>query len=90
MNPFKGKKESKEEKKQVKLEELMARNNLQDLSQEDKESVKHILNQTLNSSFMALSFKAEDTAKIGLTHLMIEQNLIIIKLLNEISKKLDK
>ena len=90
MNPFKDRKEKKADKKQEKLEELMERNNLQDLSQEDKESVKHILEQTLNSSFMSLHFKAEDTAKIGLTHLMIEQNLIIIKLLNEISNKLDK
>lgn len=86
---FKGK-EEKEREKQEKLEEQMKRYNLEDLSQEDKEYIKSITYRLMGTGLISFGSKAEDTAKIELLKLLIEQNWLIIKLLNEMNNKLDR
>lgn len=84
-------KEEKEIKKQEKLDELMKRYNLEDLSPKDKESVKLISMGLAGTGLIHLtSSKAEDVAKLSLLEALVDQNWIIIKLLNEINEKLDK
>lgn len=83
-------KEKKELKKQEKLDDLMGRYNLDGLSQEDKEYARMIIKSMSGTSLIGFAAKAEDTAKIGLSQTMIDQNFLIIKLLNEISDKLDR
>lgn len=90
MNPFKGRKDKKEEKRQEKLEEMMSRYNLNELSPEDKEYARMIVKSMAGTSLIGLTSNAEDMAKIGLSQTLVEQNFLIIKLLNEISNKLDK
>lgn len=83
-------KEEREMEKQEKLEEQMKKYNLENLSQEDKEYIKNITNRLMGTGLISLGSKAEDTAKIELLKLLIEQNWLIVKLLNEINNKLDK
>ena len=89
MNPFKSK-EQRQEKKQEKLEELMAKYNLENLSQEDKETAQLITYNLWGTGLISLGAKAEDSANIGLLTAIVEQNFMMIKLLNEINNKLDK
>lgn len=89
MNPFKSK-EQKQEKKQDKLEELMERNNLQNLAQEDKETVESIFKSLSYTPIVGRGGNKVDDATLNMTQAIIDQNLIIIKLLSEINHKLDK
>lgn len=89
MNPFKNRKDKKEEKKQESIEDLTSRHNLNELSLEDKEYVTSLIEGMRGTTAIGFTSSAEDTAKIGLLQTIIEQNFLTIKLLNEISNKLD-
>ena len=80
-------KEEKEEDKLKRLDIQMSQYNLKDLSEEDKKEVHSILYGLLGTGMIAISSKPEDAAKIDLLKVLIEQNWMIIKLLNEIKNK---
>ncbi|MDU0323860.1 MAG: hypothetical protein ACLRWO_12315 [Clostridium butyricum] len=91
-------KENKQEKalkkQQEQFEQLKSKYNLNNLTQEDAQTLQRISDSLAGMGFLkagvALSFgKAEDQAKIGYLSAMIDQNFLIIKLLSDISNKLD-
>ena len=90
MNPFKNRKGKNEERTQESIEEITSRYNLDALSQEEKEYVSSLIKGMSGTTAIGFTSSAEDTAKIGLLQTIIEQNFLTIKLLNEISNKLDK
>lgn len=95
MDIFGGEKQTKEEKQKTKTDEMMKKYGLDGMEGKDVESVKRIVNDLVGNNFfkagMALSFaKAEDQAKVTYLSALVEQNWIIIRQLNEISRKLDK
>lgn len=95
MGIFGGEKQTKEEKQKTKTDEMMKKYGLDGMEGKDVESAKRIVNDLVGNNFfkagMALSFaKAEDQAKVTYLSALVEQNWIIIRQLNEISRKLDK
>lgn len=89
-----GGKESKEEKEARKVAELLSKYGLEDLSGKDLESVKTIASSLAGNNLITfgttLSGKAEDVAKLSYLSALVEQNWIIIRQLDRISKSLDK
>ncbi|WP_069649647.1 hypothetical protein [Caloranaerobacter ferrireducens] len=86
---------NKEEKKQKEAEELMKRYKLNNIDEKDLEMIKEIANDLAGTGLlkagMAFSFaKAEEQAKVSYLSALVKQNWIIIRKLDEISKKLDK
>lgn len=95
MGLFGGEKQTKEDKQKAKTDEMMQKFGLDGMEGKDVESVKRIINDLAGNNFlkagMALSFaKAEDQATVTYLSALVEQNWIIIRQLNEISRKLDK
>lgn len=83
-----------EEKKAAKVEELLNRYGLQELSDErDFDSVTRIAwNLTGNKMIelgVALQGNGADSAKLSYLNAIMEQNFIIIRQLDRISKKLE-
>ncbi len=94
-----GSKESKEAKKQEKeqkeVQKLLEKYQLEEISEKDLVVLKRIANDLAGNGMfkagMALSFaKAEEQAKVSYLSALVEQNWMIIRKLDEISKKLDK
>ena len=87
-------KDEKEEEKLEKINQKMEQIGLQDLSMEDKKRIKLILTRLSGTGLMdfgiTLSGKAEDITKISYLGTLVEQNWVVIKLLDEISNKLDR
>ena len=87
-------KETKEEKQARKARELLEKYGLETVNEKDQASIRVIVNELAGSAFMeagvALSAKAEDNLKIHYLHALVEQNWIIIRLLDQVNKKLDK
>ncbi|BCK01391.1 hypothetical protein [Anaerocolumna chitinilytica] len=88
-------KEEKESKEQQKLQDALDTYELNDLDMKYAQSVRYI-QQTLaaanvmeNGAFLA-GMKGEESIKITYLNTLIEQNWIIIRQLDEISKKLSK
>lgn len=89
---FFGNSESKEAKKEEKLNALMAKYGLENLSPEYREKVKFINNELMGTGLgeagMAFSFaKVEEQVKVSYLRALVEQNWMIIRLLDEIAKK---
>jgi hypothetical protein len=87
--------DSKEDKQKKELEKFMERYQLDDISPKDLEIIRKIAQDLAGNNLfkagMALSFaKAEEQAKVGYLSALVEQNWMIIRKLDEISKKLDK
>lgn len=87
--------EKKEAKKEAKLQKFMERYQLNDISPEDYTVIERVANDLVaNNLFkagMALSFaKAEEQAKVGYLSALVEQNWILIRKLDEMSKRLEK
>lgn len=90
-----GSKESKEEKEARKVAELLSRYGLEEISDpKDKDSIKAIAQSLAGNNLITfgttLSGKAEDVAKLTYLSALIEQNWIVIRQLDRISKLLDK
>lgn len=89
-----GNKASKEEKKAAKMQEMANKYNLGDINPKDLETIKSINYELMGTGLMEfgtlLTGKAEDNVKIAYLNTLIQQNWIIIRQLDEISKKLDK
>lgn len=88
-------KETKEEKKTRKEAELLAKYGLNDLSGKDLESVKTIVselagNKWLETGALFTGAKAEEIVKMSTLTTLVEQNWIIIRMLDRITKQLGK
>lgn len=95
MGLFGGTKETKEEKKERKAQELLEKYGLGNLSHEYVDSVKNISTELAGTGMIEFGsqlsgMKSEDTLKVSYLRAIVEQNFIIIRELDEISKKLDK
>lgn len=89
-----GNKETKEEKNAKKMQEIANKYNLNDINAKDLESIRNINYGLMGTGMIEfgtlLTGKAEDNVKIAYLNAIIEQNWIMIRQLDEISKKLDK
>lgn len=85
-------KEEKEAKKIEKLQAIVAKYHLDGINPKDLESIQSINSELFGTGMMEfgtlLSGKAEDNVKIAYLNTLIQQNWIIIRQLDEISKKL--
>ena len=84
-------KETKEEKQSRKLQELMDKYGLENVSDPmTAKALQDIATTMTSSNFMtvgaALTGKAEDVAKISCLRAIIEQNFIIIRQLDKLTK----
>ncbi len=85
--------EEKEAKKEAKLNAMMAKYGLENLSPEYRDKVKDISLELMGTGLMeagmALSFnaKSEDALQVYYLRALVEQNWIIIRLLDEIKRK---
>lgn len=84
--------ETKEEKKERKVQELLEKYGLQNLSDpRDKESVKAISEALLGNKLIEVGTVMQgggaDAAKMSYLRAIVEQNWIIIRLLDELNKK---
>lgn len=93
MNPFK----SKEEKKQIKAErqerltnEFLENKNLEGLNEVDKEFASKINDNLFDVMRYTIKGTQGEIAQLDMQSIIVEQNWLIIKLLNEINNKLDK
>lgn len=85
---------SKEEKQAQKVQEMMERFGLNNLSEADYKSCQKIINDLAGVGLMkagiALSFgKAEDQCKIAYLSALVEQNWIVIRQYDEMNQRLD-
>ena len=84
-------KEEKEVKKIEKLQAIAAKYHLDGINPKDLESIQSINSELLGAGMMEfgtlLSGKSEDNVKIAYLNTLIQQNWIIIRQLDEISKK---
>jgi hypothetical protein len=88
-------KESKEEKQQQEMNKFMQKYKLENIDVKDLEMIKEISSDLLALGLfkvgMALSFaKGEEQAKVGYLSALVKQNWIIIRKLDDISRKLNK
>lgn len=90
-----GKKETKEEKENRKLQEFMERYQLESLDEKDLVVLQRIANDLVGNSFfkvgIALSFaKAEEQAKVTYLSALVEQNWMIIRQLGRLNEGIEK
>ncbi|WP_425539405.1 hypothetical protein [Microaceticoccus formicicus] len=90
-----GKKETKEEKEERKLQEFMERYQLESLDEKDLIVLQRIANDLVGNNFfkvgMALSFaKAEEQAKVTYLSALVEQNWMIIRQLGRLNENIEK
>lgn len=87
-------KEDKEAKKLAKMNEIAAKYHLGGINPIDLESIRDINSELFGTGLMEfgtlLSGKTEDNVKIAYLNALIQQNWIMIRQLDEISKKLDR
>ena len=85
-------KEKNEDMKQAKIQLMLDKYNLAGLDEKYVESIKEIQLELMGAGMMefglAFSAKAEDNVKIAYLNTLIQQNWIMIRQLDEISKKL--
>lgn len=95
MGLFGGNKETKEEKQERKAQELLDKFNLGNISHEYVDSVRKISEELAGTGMMEFGaqlsgMKTEDTLKVSYLRAIVEQNFIIIRQLDEISRILNK
>lgn len=87
-------KENREDKKLAKMQQIASKYHLEDINPKDLEAIKNINYELMGTGLMEfgtlLSGKSEDNVKIAYLNTLIQQNWVIIRQLDEISKKLDK
>lgn len=87
-----GSAEDREAKNEEKINKMMAKYGLENLSPEYAEKVKVIQSELLGIGLMETGMKlsmakAEEQMKVSYLHAIYEQNWMIIRLLNDIAKK---
>lgn len=91
-----GGKESKEDKAARKEQELLEKYGLENISRENVDSVKKIINELVGTGMMetglklSMSGKTEDVLPVYYQRAILEQNWIIIRQLDRITKLLEK
>lgn len=85
---------SREERDEQKMQQMMERYGLSELTQDNYESCRKIFNNLLGSGLMkagmALSFsKTEELCKVSYLSAMVEQNWIVIRQLDEMNQRLN-
>lgn len=87
-----GSKETKEEKKLRKTQEVMKKYRLDSLSPDYVEAVKDLNLELVGANLMEFGLlitgKTEDNAKLAYLNTLIQQNWIIIRQLDELNKKI--
>lgn len=85
--------EEKAAKAQAKIDKIMTKYHLQDVSQEYKEHIIDINQELAGIGLMeagftlGMGYKPEDKVKAAYLHAIFEQNWIIIRLLDKIANK---
>lgn len=88
-----GNAEDKEAKKEAKLDAMMAKYGLENLSPEYRSKVKDINSELIGTGLMeagmklSMNAKAEDQLQVQYLRTIMEQNWMIIRLLDEIKNK---
>lgn len=88
-----GNNEDKEAKKEAKLDAMMAKYGLENLSPEYRSKVKDINSELIGTGLMeagtklSMNAKAEDQLQVQYLRTIMEQNWMIIRLLDEIKNK---
>lgn len=88
-----GNAEDKEAKKEAKLDAMMAKYGLENLSPEYRSKVKDINSELVGTGLMeagmklSMNAKAEDQLQVQYLRTIMEQNWMIIRLLDEIKNK---
>lgn len=89
-----GNSEKKEQKREEKLKAIASKYHLENINPKDLEAIKDINSELLGTGMLEfgtlLTGKAEDNVKISYLNTLIQQNWIIIRQLDEISKKLNQ
>lgn len=91
-----GGKESKEDKAARKEQELLEKYGLENISRENVDSVKKIINELVGTGMMetglklSMSGKVEDVLPVYYQRAILEQNWIIIRQLDRITQLLEK
>lgn len=87
-------KEEKEEKERKKLQDALDKYDLGNINTDYAKAVQNIQSELLGTGMMEFgtlfTAKSEDNVKIAYLNTLIKQNWIMIRQLDEISKKLDK
>lgn len=88
---FGGQKETKEEKEARQISELMAKYGLENINRADAESIRRIMGDLagqnlIRTGLMIGGMKSEDQVKISYLSAMMEQNWIIIRQLDRITR----
>ena len=84
------KKRTREERQENAIKEFFNTRNLDNLTEEDKEFVNLIREEIEETTRYMVKGKQEEIMQLEMMNILIEQNWLIIKLLNEISQRLDK
>lgn len=90
---FKSKEERQKEKleqHQKALKEFLETRNLENLSEKDIEFIDLLREEIENATLYSIKGSEGELKQVELMLIMIEQNWLIIKLLSEISQRLDK
>jgi hypothetical protein len=90
---FKSKEERKQENKERQeklLKEFIETRNLENLSENDKEFLNLIREEMQTMDMYRAKGTEAEIRQIEQTNMIMEQNWLIIKLLNDINNKLDK
>ncbi len=82
-------KRAREEHKQKLLNEFLQNKNLQELNETDR-GFANAVNESLEDVTGHARGKEGEMAQVEMMNILVEQNWLIIRLLNEISQKLDK
>lgn len=86
--------DKKAEKKAEKMREIAKKYHLDDINPKDLEAIQNINYELMGTGLMEfgtlLTGKSEDNVKIAYLNTLIQQNWIIIRQLDEISKKIDQ
>ena len=86
-----GNKEDKEQKKLEKLNTKMEQLGLESLSIEEKKRVKLIMQEMYGTTLSILSADtAENTAKLSMLNVLVEQNWLLLRKLDSIETELKK
>ena len=76
------------------MQEIAAKYHLEDINPKDLDAIENINYELMGTGLLEfgtlLTGKAEDNVKIAYLNTLIQQNWIMIRQLDEISKKLDK
>lgn len=83
---------TKEEKQEKKMQKFLKKYHLDNIDEKDMEILDNISKELTGLAKFGtiMTMKVEEQAKVGYLSTLVDQNWMIIRKLDEISKKLDK